>query len=116
MTKRTVTTPTPTHSGHVPVTTTLSQRGREQPPSPAGRRNEDEGILNLIIEVSGRDKKEKAAKTATARNLWVPAINNHGGFGQWAFLEITDPWDVMNSVRAFVSGALLDGTGKLFKE
>jgi hypothetical protein len=25
------------------------------------------------------------------RNLWVPAINNHGGFERWAFIEITDP-------------------------
>jgi type III restriction enzyme len=59
--------------------------------------------LNLIIEVSGRDKKEKAAKTATARNLWVPAVNNHGGFGRWAFLEVTDPWNVQNTIRMFLS-------------
>ena len=38
-------------------------------------------------------KKDKAAKVATARTLWVPAINNHGGFGHWAFLENDDPWD-----------------------
>jgi hypothetical protein len=35
-----------------------------------------------------------------ARNLWVPAINNHGGFGRWAFIEITDPWDAKNTIRA----------------
>ena len=29
--------------------------------------------LNLIIEVTGEKKKEKAAKVATARNLWIPA-------------------------------------------
>ena len=50
-------------------------------------------LLNLILEVSGEARKDKAAKVATARNLWVPAVNNHGGFGRWAFLEITDPWD-----------------------
>jgi len=38
-------------------------------------------------------KKDKAAKAATARTLWVPAVNNHGGFGRWAFIEIDDPWD-----------------------
>jgi len=59
--------------------------------------------LNLIIEVSGRIKKEKEAKTATARNLWVPAVNNHGGFGQWVFLEVTDPWDVKNIIRRFLN-------------
>ena len=24
------------------------------------------------------------------RSLWVPAVNNHGGLGRWAFLEVTD--------------------------
>ena len=42
-------------------------------------------LLNLIVEVTGEKKKDKAAKVATARTLWVPAINNHGGFGRWAF-------------------------------
>jgi len=41
--------------------------------------------------VTGERKKEKEAKTATARTLWMPAVNNHGGFGRWAFAEITDP-------------------------
>ena len=35
-----------------------------------------------------------------SRNPWVPAINNHGGFGRWAFWEITDLWDAQNSMRA----------------
>ncbi len=57
-------------------------------------------LLNLILEVSGEPRKDKAAKVATARNLWIPAINNHGGFGRWRFLEITDPWDAENTIRA----------------
>jgi type III restriction enzyme len=57
-------------------------------------------LLNLIIEVSGEARKDKAAKVATARTLWAPAINNHGGYGRWAFLEITDPWDAKNTIRA----------------
>lgn len=61
-----------------------------------------EDLLNLIIEVTGEKKKDKAAKVATARTLWIPAVNNHGGFGRWAFLEIADPWDAKNTIRAFV--------------
>ncbi|MBN1344849.1 MAG: DEAD/DEAH box helicase family protein [Phycisphaerae bacterium] len=60
--------------------------------------------LNLIIEVTGEKKKDKAAKVSTARTLWVPAVNNHGGLGPWAFLEITDPWDAMNAIRSFLAG------------
>ena len=57
-------------------------------------------LLNLLIEVSGEKRKDKAAKVATARKLWVPAVNNHGGFGRWQFLEIADPWDAQNTLRA----------------
>jgi type III restriction enzyme len=56
--------------------------------------------LNLIVEVTGEARKDKAAKVATARTLWVPAVNNHGGFGRWAFVEVTDPWDVERTIRA----------------
>ncbi len=36
-------------------------------------------LLNLVVEVSGEARADKAAKVATARNLWIPAVNNHGG-------------------------------------
>jgi len=54
--------------------------------------------LNLIVEVTGEKKKDKAAKVSAARNLWVPAINNHGGFGRWAFVEVDDPWDAKKAI------------------
>lgn len=59
--------------------------------------------LNLIVEVSGEARKDKAAKVAAARTLWVPAINNHGGFGSWVFVEVTDPWDAQATLRAAMS-------------
>ena len=57
-------------------------------------------LLNLIVEVTGEKKKDKAAKVSTARTLWVPAINNHGGFGRWGFVEIADPWDAQNLIHS----------------
>jgi type III restriction enzyme len=56
--------------------------------------------LNLIIEISGERDAEKGAKVATARNLWVPAVNNAGTWGRWDFIEIADPWDAKNTIRA----------------
>jgi type III restriction enzyme len=56
--------------------------------------------LTVIVEVSGPNLKAKREKAATARELWVPAVNNHGGFGTWAFVEITDPWDAEHLLRA----------------
>ena len=82
-------------------------------PNPSPKDGRGEPTLNLILEVSGEARKDKAAKAATARNLWVPAVNNHGGFGRWAFLEITDPWDAENTIRAFLQGKNVDGIGPL---
>jgi type III restriction enzyme len=59
-------------------------------------------LLNLIVEVTGEKKKDKDAKVAATRALWVPAINNHGGFGRWAFVEVADPWDAQNLIRGFL--------------
>ena len=97
-------------------------------PSPAGRdesptrlytdveENGSDDLLNLILEVSGEARKDKAAKVATARTLWVPAVNHHGGFGRWAFIEISDPWDAKNTMRAFLRGEKVDGVGPLLRE
>jgi type III restriction enzyme len=63
--------------------------------------------LNLIVEISGERDVEKAAKVATARNLWVPAVNNAGTWGRWNFIEIADPRDAKNTIRATLR--LLEG-------
>ena len=60
------------------------------------------GDLNLILEITGEKKADKEAKVSTARNLWVPAINNDGRFGQWAFLELRDPWNAKTEIAAFL--------------
>ena len=63
----------------------------------------DEVPSTLLIEVTGEQKKDKAAKVATAQTLWTPAINNDGRFGRWFFLEVTDPWDAEHLIRETVA-------------
>jgi type III restriction enzyme len=58
-----------------------------------------EDPLRLILETTGERKKDKVAKVSTARNLWVPAVNGHGGWGRWEFLECTDPWNLKTLIR-----------------
>ena len=60
--------------------------------------------VNLIVEVTVARDKDKEAKVATARNLWVPAVNNAGTWGRWAFVEIDDPWNSSRSLRACLRG------------
>jgi type III restriction enzyme len=63
-------------------------------------------VVNLVLEVTGERDREKEAKVATARDLWVPAINAHGGFGAWAFVEVADPWETQRIVRGALRAAL----------
>ena len=59
--------------------------------------------LQLIVEVSGQANKKKEAKASTAEALWVPAVNNAGEWGRWAFIEIKDPWDAATAIRQRMS-------------
>jgi type III restriction enzyme len=56
-------------------------------------------LLNVIIEVSGEARKDKQSKVDTAQTLWVPGVNNHGGFGRWAFVEVDDVSRVQTLIR-----------------
>ena len=81
--------------------------GQTSSPSPrdkgAGQgRGAPDNLLNLVLECTGEKKKDKEAKVATAKTLWIPAVNNHGEFGRWSFHEIRDPWDAQNEVHAFL--------------
>jgi type III restriction enzyme len=62
----------------------------------------EDDLLNLIVEVTGEARRDKATKCATARNLWVPAVNNDGRYGRWAFVEVTDPWDAKGTIRGML--------------
>ena len=39
------------------------------------------------------------------KNLWAPAVNNHGGLGQWSFLEIREIYDAEREIRKVVAGS-----------
>jgi len=54
--------------------------------------NGSDDPLQLVIEVSGYPNKKKEAKTSAAQSLWIPAVNNAGTWGRWAFIEVLDPW------------------------
>lgn len=55
--------------------------------------DEENETRTLIVEVSGGHKPpgQTKEKAETTRNLWVPAVNNHGGFGLWNYCELKDP-------------------------
>ncbi|CAN5714102.1 DEAD/DEAH box helicase family protein [soil metagenome] len=75
--------------------------------------DEPDDLLHLIVEVTGQRRDDKVTKVATTRELWVPAVNNHGGFGRWAVAEVTDPFDAHRTVRDAVRGATAIGNSRV---
>ncbi len=63
----------------------------------------DKSVLHLIIEVTGKKDDKKVIKVKTAREFWIPAINNSGKFGNWAFIEISDIYNSQNMIRAGIA-------------
>ncbi|MBI5277350.1 MAG: DEAD/DEAH box helicase family protein [Burkholderiales bacterium] len=53
---------------------------------------------NLVLEIKGQDSPQDQAKRA-ALDMWVKAVNAHGGFGTWA-------WDVVVGSPAGVRDAV----------
>ncbi|MDP3763382.1 MAG: DEAD/DEAH box helicase family protein, partial [bacterium] len=60
----------------------------------------DKSKLNLLIEVTGKKDDKKTMKVKTARDFWVPAVNNFGKYGKWAILEVQDIHETQNLIRA----------------
>ncbi|GGS87746.1 restriction endonuclease [Planobispora rosea] len=80
---------------------------RLAPPEPG-----DELAYTLIVEVSGSHKPAGPTeeKARTAKHQWVPAVNNHGGFGRWSYCELKDPATFRTELEAAIR-ALYGGTG-----
>ena len=47
-------------------------------------------LLNLIVEIKGEITQQTKAKADTMNKLWIPAVNNDGRWGRWAYVEIKD--------------------------
>lgn len=77
-------------------------------------RFDDEELNNEVVPghcassympISKAKKKSKAGKIATTRKFWIPAVKNCRGFGRWAFIEISDPWDAEITIRGFLQAS-----------
>jgi type III restriction enzyme len=50
--------------------------------------------LNLVVEIKGFRSTNAQLKAETMRTLWVPGVNNLGGFGRWAFAEFIEVFEI----------------------
>ncbi len=60
-------------------------------------------VLNLLIEVTGEKDQKKVSKVKITNDLWIPAVNNHGGFGRWAMVEIRDIHETQKTIREVIA-------------
>ncbi|XKG59458.1 DEAD/DEAH box helicase family protein [Caenispirillum salinarum] len=58
--------------------------------------------LNLIVEIKGYRGIDAQNKKEAMDTHWVPAVNNHGGFGRWAFLEIGDVYRAKDMIETML--------------
>jgi type III restriction enzyme len=63
---------------------------RLDPGSLAGAGDRRDDPLNVVVEIKGFRGIDAQIKAETMRALWVPGVNNAGGFGRWAFVELRD--------------------------
>lgn len=58
--------------------------------------------LNLILETKGYRKGDAQLKAETMKTMWVPGVNNLGSFGEWAFAEFTDVFEIEGAFKKLV--------------
>lgn len=72
---------------------------------------DDDVQRTLVVEVSGTFKSAAMSKEKadTARNMWCAAVNNHGGYGRWGYVEIHDPYAAKADLIAAIEALYADG-------
>ena len=64
----------------------------------------DKDLLHLVVEIKGYRGEDAKDKKTTMQTYWVPAVNNHGGYGRWAFAEFTDVYELESAFDAAIRG------------
>jgi len=62
--------------------------------------------LHLVVEIKGYRGEDAKVKKATMETYWIPAVNNLGAFGRWAFAELTQVFDIESDFDLKVEQAI----------
>jgi type III restriction enzyme len=75
-----------------------------------GHGNDD--LLHLVVEIKGYRREDAKEKKATMDTYWVPAVNNLGMLGRWAFVEFTEIYQIESDFKAKVECAFDEMIGR----
>ena len=73
----------------------------------------DDGLLHLVVEIKGYRREDAKEKKATMDTYWVPAVNNLGTLGRWAFAELTEIYQIESDFKAKVERAFDEMIGRV---
>jgi type III restriction enzyme len=65
-----------------------------------GRGKDD--LLHVVVETKGYRGENAKDKKLTMEQYWIPGVNQLGGFGRWAFQELTDVHEIEREFGALV--------------
>jgi type III restriction enzyme len=65
----------------------------------------DDNVLHLVVEIKGYRREDAKEKKTTMDTDWVPAVNNLGTLGRWAFAELTEIYQIESDFEAKVASA-----------
>ena len=73
----------------------------------------DEDPLHLVVEIKGYRGEDAKEKKGTMDTYWVPAVNNLGSYGRWAFAEFTDVFEIEAHFNQMIAKAIESGADDL---
>lgn len=59
-------------------------------------------LLHLVVEIKGYRGEDAKDKKATMEAYWIPGVNNLQLHGRWAFVELTDVFQIQSEFAAVV--------------
>jgi type III restriction enzyme len=59
-------------------------------------------LLHLVVEIKGFRGEDAKEKKATMDTYWVPGVNHLRTHGRWAFVELTDVYDIAAGLDAAI--------------
>lgn len=62
-------------------------------------------LLHLIVEIKGYRREDAKEKKATMDTYWVPGVNHLSRYGRWAFVELTEIYQIESDFAAKVKNA-----------
>ncbi len=59
-------------------------------------------LLNLVVEIKGFRGEDAKDKKNYMETHWVPGVNNHGGYGRWAFAEFCQMYGIESDFKKMI--------------